>query len=569
MRYFISLAALVAVAGTGLLNSGCNPRVEAIAVSQEQLLIDYSTVPQSVEVWNTSTLFNPLTIDVAANNPWIVAEPLEVDSAAPTGTAYDRHVIRISIDRRMLTKGTHEGSITFHAPRAFPKTVTLRVMQNYDGGLEALRIINPGYDYSAPYLLNFSFTLRDANDRPVVAEPNQVQVTAYEGATPIDNSETGVHLRRGVARQLKVDLVLDYTISMQSQTGAIAAMENAAKNILLPALNEDALVGIWEFHRDDRNAGRVADFTVDRQYLQQRLSAIQSEFVQGFYSASRLWDAVLNSATGFDTKNAQNEARYIIVFSDGRDTSSILADAGTVVTAAKNRGIHIYTIGLGANINETELSYLASWTGGKFFTAASINELDDTFQGIVEDLGGQYVLRWATLRRDDSYKFKPSFTVLYGTNSVSYRADDTFVPSQHKGDVAQGELRLVASDNQSDSTVFLRADYVPRYINKLRLYVHSPLNFTVDTVAAHDDGLMDGWTLTVTSDGQNPGKWINVQTFGYYIPFATFGPLLRFDFDEVSEDITDLIDAVYVDNTLYPAGQSFTVDGYANTAPGS
>jgi len=52
------------------------------------------------------------------------------------------------------------------------------------------------------------------------------------------------------------------------------------------------------------------------------------------------------------------------------------------------------------------------------------------------------------------------------------------------------------------------------------------------------------------------------------LPFATFGPLLRFDFDGIVPDETPLFDQVYVDPSVYANGQSFRVVGYPNTPPG-
>jgi hypothetical protein len=548
--------------------SGCLPRIDAIAVSQDQLFIDLSTAPQSMEVWNTSASFDPLTIDVSVNVPWMTVEPREVSSAAPAGANdYDRRLIRVSVDRRMLTIGTFEGVISFHAPRAYPKETRVRVKQNYNGSLDALRIVNPVHTYSSPYLLDFSFMLRDANDRPVVAAPEQIAVTAFEGTQPVEEDETGVHLRRGLARQLKVDLVLDYTRSMQNQEGAIAAMENAALNVLLPTLNEDALVGVWEFHRDDRSAGHVADFTADRDYVRAQVGNIQRDFVQGFATASKLWEAALDSVRGFGEAQSLPEARYIIVFSDGRDTSS-LADAATVVRAAKDREVHIYTIGVGANINTAELTYLADSTGGDFFSAESISAFDAAFTRVVEDLGGQYVLRWASLRRNDTLQFKPSFTIGLGNNNVTYFGTQVFRPSLYQGDVTQGRLRLVASEGQNNATVFLRADYVPYNIRVLRMYLHATAPFTVQKVSSSDDGLVGSWTLSKAVHTPTGGVWLQLQSTGTPIPFATFGPLLRLDFGAFEGDVSGLIDAVYVDNSLYPAQQSFVVEGYANTPPG-
>lgn len=542
---------------------------DAIALSNQTLDFERSELPRFLEVWNNNPEVETFTLSVTPSAPWIVVNSTAVTSAGPVSASgpFDKQNVQVSINRSLLLAGEHSGSIVFASPGIVTRQVDVRVTQDQDGTSNTLNIVNPQEKYSDPYLIDFSFTLRDENGSAVIQEPGDFDIDAREGASPVP-SETGVHVQRGTARQLRVALVLDYTLSMQSTEGAITAMEAAAKNTLLPALNEDALVSVTEFHRDDMPAREVVPFTFDRDYTSDRIDAIQTEIVQGFYSASAMLDAMLAAAGTFEVAEAEKEDRYIIVFTDGDDTSST-ASNNDVVNLARARGIRIYAINFGQDTIAADLVDLTTRTQGTLFTAGTIAEFDESFQQIVRDLDGQYNLRWASLSRGTN-SLTPGFTLALGDDSVSYTAMENFVPADHVGNgVLQGKLRFVISDNRTATTVFLRADYVPRFIRTFSLYLSSDTAFTVTPVDGDNDGLFGGWTVMETPDPDNGGTTLVFESPGTPLPFGTFGPMLRITYDTLLDENDTLFNTVYVDNSLYTTtgGQSFVVEGYVNTPP--
>ena len=91
---------------------------------------------------------------------------------------------------------------------------------------------------------------------------------------------------------------------------------------------------------------------------------------------------------------------------DGNDDSSLLntnsdpLDAvNTLVTLAQNNHVAIYCVAFGNNVNTNSLQLLTSQTGGRYYLAATTSDLAAQFQRIQKDISGQYVLRWATLKR--------------------------------------------------------------------------------------------------------------------------------------------------------------------------
>jgi len=559
MKRIITLLVLAGLLTPALALHGCLiVQRDAIAVSNPALDFALNELALPFQVWNNNPDVEELTIQVSPSDPWILTGVNSVASAPPgPGGTLDKETITVRIDRSQLSEGMHEGFIELSAPGITPVQVAVLVEQGPVQTGDPLNIVNPTFRYSVPFLIDFEFALEDEDGNAVVAEPVQFEVIAREGARDVPPG-AGLELRRGAAQQLVVELVLDYSLSIQQSEGAIEAMETAIKEMFLPALNADALVGITEFHREDDPAMRVADFTVDRDFLRQRVDAIQEEFVQGFPALSRMFDALNVGISRFDEGDPDLEERVVILFSDGIDTSSVLT-ANEVVDNAQARGVRIFTVGIGDEVEELTLLNLSTSTGGAFFSTASVDDLDAAFQRIIDNLGAEYVLRWASPRRRDE-AFFPSFNISIMGATAEFTAPEPFRPPEYAGDVTRGSLRLVPSDTEAETTVFLRADYVPRNIDRLSFLVETTEPFTVDRVSAVDDGLLAGWDLERMDTPE--GVWIDVTSPGAPIPFATFGALLRFEFDTVVEEPTDLFTAFTVDNSIYITGQHFVVEGF-------
>jgi hypothetical protein len=193
-----------------------------------------------------------------------------------------------------------------------------------------------------------------------------------------------------------------------------------------------------------------------------------------------------------------------------------------------------------------------------------VDQLDDVFRQIVQDLDGQYNVRWASLKRDDE-SFIPSFNLVVNTASVTYTASQSFVPTRYEGDVLRGSLRLVPSGDEESTTVFLRASYVPRAIRRMVITGQSDFDFSVALVGTADDGLMAGWNEPDFTQDPETGEFsIEVRTTGPAIDFATFGPMLRFGFDVQADNPQELFTAFEVDNTIYAetGEQYFVVEGF-------
>lgn len=557
-------ATLAGVLCSFILLQGCDFRQEAIALSNWTVDFSRNEAPYPLYVWNLNKTIPELTVGVKPGESWIHVSEGEIASRAPADPEkgpFDKKVVIIRIDRSKLDKGEHKGEIKFTSKGVREKTVEVRVVMDQDGRMDTLNVVNPVAAYSSPYLIDFSFGLKDARGAALVAEPAQFKIEALEDDNPV-KSDSGLQLRRGTARQLKMDIVLDYSIRMQETPGAIQGMEETAKNVLLPALNLEALAGVTEFHRDDRDAGNVADFTLDRGYVRGRIEAVQPDYVQGFYSGARIYDAIVASAKKFDDGEPLQESRHIVLFTVGADTSSVysLDDA---VRAATQRGVHVLVVGFGDDTTLPMLLDLTSRTGGEFFPVKNMQDIPATIQQVIENLEGQYILRWASLNRSVD-AFLPSFSLALGEGRAVFTPKDRFKPSDHRGNVLEGRLRLVTSSNALNSSIVLRADYVPRFVRQIRLYVMSRMDFEAGLVEPADNGILGGWTLETVPDEDSGGFWLNMTTTQGPAQFAAFGPLVRFDFPYPPPEDKPLFEEMYTDNSVYDGGIGFTIEGFDN-----
>ena len=193
---------------------------------------------------------------------------------------------------------------------------------------------------------------------------------------------------------------------------------------------------------------------------------------------------------------------------DGNDDSSLLntnADpVGTLVTLAQTNQVQIFCVAFGNDVNTNALQQLTSQTGGQYYLAATTADLALQFQKIVKDIDGQYLLRWATLKRTrpalpavfqvTSAASPPALTRIFSTRPTSYdqyHVDTNqtppvtnitittnitsqtlslpFNPPTWAGDVRVGSLRLVPDADVGPQTIRLRATYVPRYMREIQL----------------------------------------------------------------------------------------------------
>lgn len=479
--------------------------------------------------------------------------------------------------------------------------------------IQNLNIGGVSFAYSSPYVLDFQFslfTLTDPNDTntatSVVVDPRLLSVKAFENGEPISDTETAPLLvganSRLSSKLEKVALVLDFTESIASLANgdtnhngvsdAVDFMVQGAENFVNQQ-SSDTQIGVWEFHRDDEAPNNVTTGLVtDHVFLDNAIAGIWTNYVNGFSSGSRAWDAALGAIGTLGPANP-DEQHYLILVSDGSDESST-ATLQDVITAATNDAVRIFCLGFGVDLNAANLSALAAATQGRFYTATNAADLNTQFGQITKAAAGQYLLRWATLQRSTN-AFMPSFEIDYNgvpatspTNPIDVTVVtnyDTntppniigtsniyttniiigpYTPSLFAGPVTVGSLRLVPNSDVEPTGIDLRATYVPRYVRELSLHYRPNWPCTVALDSSGPGELLSGWSLTQTNDGAG-GFWLllsspNPADTTTSMPFAGFGQLLTFTFQDVINP-TNAFSFFTNDNSIYTnifaGGQSF------------
>ncbi len=214
---------------------------------------------------------------------------------------------------------------------------------------------------------------------------------------------------------------------------------------------------------------------------------------------------------------------------------------------------------------------LTAQTGGRYFRAQDPASLASAFALLGKDLDGQYLLRWATLRRN-STAFTPSFQISVDGRSHQFTAPANYVATSYgtNKEVLFGTLKLVADAEEDADAVLLRTTYAPRNIRKLR--VHYRPNFICQPVllSTNSGEILRGWTLTETSDGTG-GRWLELNSADPNfntndIPYGALGNLVQFQFTGLPSP-RDAFSLFEVDNTVYtglPGPPSFALQGVSN-----
>ena len=130
------------------------------------------------------------------------------------------------------------------------------------------------------------------------------------------------------------------------------------------------------------------DFTDDYASI---ISAIEASYT-GDMNQTRLYDAVWQAVEA-SADPSRNDRRAVVVLTDGIDEGSIDHQIADVVENANERGVPVFTIGLG-NVFIPALQQLADQTGGQYFLAPTEDELQSIYQSIAKILTYQYIIEY-------------------------------------------------------------------------------------------------------------------------------------------------------------------------------
>jgi VWFA-related protein len=229
-------------------------------------------------------------------------------------------------------------------------------------------------------------TVTDANGDtiPGLAKSN---FQLFENGLQIDQSQFDL-TNPPLLAPISVSLVMDYSSSMgppPAGSGSIPDLQTAAISFL------DQL----DFPSDDAEIIKFNSAINVSQAFTHSKTELVSGVNDGFLVAegTRLFDAVGQAVD--DTALRSNIRKAVIAMSDGLDDLSSIYTLDTLIAHAVDKGIPVFTIGLGT-VNATQMQRLATETGGQYFFAPTSGDLTDIYLQIAQILSDQYLITYTT-----------------------------------------------------------------------------------------------------------------------------------------------------------------------------
>ncbi|MFY7998376.1 MAG: vWA domain-containing protein, partial [Candidatus Kapaibacteriota bacterium] len=211
----------------------------------------------------------------------------------------------------------------------------------------------------------------------------------WSGITQILGGDT-VKVKDYVVREYGDQDSITYALALTLDHGG--SMAGAVQYLL-----EAARMFVKMKYPNDRIA--VAKFdkkiTVERKLtadLRQLDSALRNNDLKGYGLYTALYDAMKESVDLLKNTNP-NTPRALVVFTDGEDNASKTTDAELYAYARANN-VRIFPVGFGY-VNDSTLTALAQYTGGKFYKVRSKQEFQSAFKDIYESLRNFYKITYS------------------------------------------------------------------------------------------------------------------------------------------------------------------------------
>lgn len=199
---------------------------------------------------------------------------------------------------------------------------------------------------------------------------------------------------------LPLSIVMDIDTSLSTRKDLPLELTSArrfARAILRPV---DALC-LYEF---SETVDEIIPFTSDMKTIDRGIDRVH------YGAATALYDAIYLSAQAVDRRQGR---KVMVIITDGGDTVSRV-DYKEAVRAAQEAEAIVYSIivvpieaSAGRDTGgEHALIQISEDTGGKYFYATSVPQLDEAFRKISDELRTQYLLAYYPSRRSSDSNFR-------------------------------------------------------------------------------------------------------------------------------------------------------------------
>ncbi len=270
--------------------------------------------------------------------------------------------------------------------------------------MSLLVTVRNGYGGPIPNLAPANFDVSE--DATLQARPIQAVEPLVDPALPVT-----------------VLLAIDVSGSM---TGAkLRDAQEAARRFLdsLGAQDSAALIAFAaSIDLEGADPAREVDFTGDTAPLYQAIDALQAG------GATPLYDTAAKAVRWAAAQPAGNRA--VLLFTDGKEEraqdgsgGSRIANDDTAIREANRAGIPVFTIGLGADADESYLRRLALETGGAYQHAQDSAELAARFRAVSDLLKQQYRITYSSSLPADGQTHPVMVAVRVGESTASDKAE--------------------------------------------------------------------------------------------------------------------------------------------------
>ena len=203
-----------------------------------------------------------------------------------------------------------------------------------------------------------------------------------------DGEPREVALLYGEEKPLELLVLLDLSGSMHRRMQPVQLGMRSLMDLLGP---QDSLQVIGFNHR----VFQISAPETDMAKVRRRLAVVQATGGTNLYGA--IW-------SGLKTLGQSNRRRAIVLFTDGdhdldRKLDRYDRNLADCVQLARENGIPVYSVGIGATVKPDILNQLATATGGKAFIQESTGRLHEAFSAIGEQLRHQYLVCYYTQSR--------------------------------------------------------------------------------------------------------------------------------------------------------------------------
>ena len=245
-------------------------------------------------------------------------------------------------------------------------------------------------------LVNVLCSVLDKNTNSFVTNLTQDDFTIYED----DKKQEIVNFSREANLPLTIAMLID---TSQSVAPKLKFEQDAATSFFQSVLREKDRAMLVEF---DSGVTMLQDFTNDPNKLAKEIRKLRAA------GGTALYDAIYMTC---DEKLIRETGRKaLVILSDGEDESSktnlqqatemaLRAEATTFAISISKGGF--FGVG-GSQEGDTVLKDIAKETGGRVFFPFKIEELDDAFRQINQELRSQYSIGYLSTNpaRDGSYR---------------------------------------------------------------------------------------------------------------------------------------------------------------------